>query len=194
MERKILWVGLFILTALVTGAVLFSIYGQKEFKGVEISPPPLAPDFSGLITYDGQDVHLEDYEGKIVLLFFGYTNCPDVCPTTLARLKQVEATLAVKSNDVAVIMVTTDPSRDTPQRLKSYLANFNPSFIGVTGQPADLATAWANYGVSVLDDGTTHSARVYVIDSTSRLRMTFPAEMSPDDMVSDLLLLMGEAQ
>ena len=194
MERKILWAGLFILTALVTGAVFISIYGQREFKGVEISRSPLAPDFSGLITYDGQDVHLEDYEGKIVLLFFGYTNCPDVCPTTLARLKQVEASLAEKSNDVAVIMVTTDPSRDTTQKLKSYLANFNPSFIGVTGQPADLAAAWANYGVSVLDDGTTHSARVYVIDPKGHLRMTFPAEMTPDDMVSDLLLLMGEGQ
>jgi|WetSurSiteA1Bulk_404760.scaffolds.fasta_scaffold22447_2 protein SCO1 len=194
MERKILWAGLFILAALVTGAVLISIYSQKEFKGVEISPAPIAPDFSGLITYDGQDVHLEDYEGQIVLLFFGYTNCPDECPATLARLKQVVATLAGKSNDVTVIMVTTDPSRDTPERLKSYLANFNPAFIGVTGQTADLASAWENYGVSVLDDGTTHSARVYVIDSTSRLRMTFPAEMSPDDMVSDLLLLMGEAQ
>lgn len=194
MERKILWTGLFILTALVTGAVLFSIYGQKEFKGVEISPPPIAPELSGLSGYDGSGARLEDYEGKIVLLFFGYTNCPDECPTTMARLKQTVATLAGKSKDVAVIMVTTDPSRDTPQRLKSYLANFNPSFMGVTGQPADLATAWANYGVSVLDDGTTHSARVYVIDPKGRLRMTFPAEMTPEDMVSDLLLLMREDQ
>jgi len=194
MERKILWAGLLILTALVTGAVLFSIYGQKEFKGVEISPAPLAPEFSGLTTRDGSSVRLEAYKGKTVLLFFGYTNCPDVCPTTLARLKQVEASLAEKSNDVAVIMVTTDPLRDTAERLKSYLANFNPSFIGVTGQPTDLAAAWANYGVSVLEDGTTHSARVYVIDPKGRLRMTFPAEMTPEDMVSDLLLLMSEEQ
>jgi protein SCO1 len=194
MERKILWAGLFILAALVTVAVLFSIHGQKEFKGVEISPAPIAPEFSGLMTQDGSSVRLGDFKGKIVLLFFGYTNCPDECPATMARLKQVTATLAGNSNNVAVIMVTTDPSRDTPERLKSYLANFNPAFIGVTGKPADLAAAWANYGVSVLDDGTTHSARVYVIDPNGRLRMTFPNEMSPDDMVADLVLLMSEVQ
>lgn len=194
MERKILWAGLFSLAALVTVAVLFSIHGQKEFKGVEISPAPIAPEFSGLMAQDGSGVRLGDFRGKIVLLFFGYTNCPDECPATMARLRQVTATLAGNSNNVTVIMVTTDPSRDTPERLKSYLANFNPAFVGVTGKPADLAAAWANYGVSVLDDGTTHSARIYVIDPNGRLRMTFPSEMSPDDMVADLMLLISEAQ
>jgi protein SCO1 len=193
-ERKILWSGLLLLVVFLGVALVVSRNNQLQFSGVEISPAPDAPEFSGLYSSQNGSVRLEDFKGKLVLLFFGYTNCPDVCPATVAKLKQVISRLDDNSDDVAVLMVTTDPKRDTPEQLNNYLENFNPDFVGLTGNPSDLQSAWDDYGVAVLDDGTTHSARVYVIDREGKLRLTFPFEMTVDDMISDLKLLVGENQ
>jgi protein SCO1 len=190
MERKILWAGLFLLGFFLIISVVISVNNRNEFIGAEISPAPHAPDFSTLSDQKGQHVNLEDLRGKLVLIYFGYTNCPDFCPTTMIRLNQVVSDLDERAEDVVVIMVTTDPLRDTPEKLGSYLVNFNPSFLGLTGTLPDLETVWKNYGVSVLDNGTTHSTRIYVIDQMGKLRLTFPYEMSPTDMVSDLKILL----
>lgn len=194
MERKILWTGLLLLVVFLGVALIVSRKNQLQFSGVEISPAPDAPELIGLSSSEIGPVRLEDFKGKVVLLFFGYTNCPDICPAIVAKLKQVTSRLDDNSDDVAVLMVTTDPKRDTPEQLRNYLANFNPDFLGLTGNPSDLQSAWDDYGVAVLDDGTTHSARVYVIDQEGLLRLTFPFEMSIDDMVSDLKLVISENQ
>jgi protein SCO1/2 len=191
-ERKILWIGIVILAGLLLFAGVTTLNKQNEFNGVEISPAPAAPDFSSLTNQDGQRVYLKTYQDKVVLLFFGYTSCPDICPATMGRLKQVVADLGDKKDDVVVMMITTDPERDTQEQLENYLGNFDPDFLGVTGSISDLEETWKDYGVTVLDSGATHSTRVYVIDHSGNLRLTFPNEMSVGDMVSDLHVLIGE--
>jgi protein SCO1 len=192
MERKILWAGLLILGLFLVVAISISLGNRERFQGVVISPAPQAPDFSSLSDQNGRPVRLMDLKGKVVLVFFGYTNCPDECPTTLARLKLVISGLGEKAKEVVVVMVTTDPVRDTPGRMGSYLGNFNPDFLGLTGSVPNLEQAWKDYGVVVLDNGETHSARVYVIDPSGKLRLTFPQEMTPTSMMSDLSVLLGE--
>jgi protein SCO1/2 len=192
MEKKLLWVGIIVLVGFLVVAMATTLSKQNEFKGVEISPAPAAPDFSALSNQDGQSVSVKNYEGRVILLFFGYTSCPDVCPATLGRLKQVVADLGDKKDDVVVIMVTTDPARDSREKLGNYLGNFDPAFLGLTGSVSRLEETWKDYGVTVLDGGATHSTRVYVIDRSGQLRLTFPGEMSTGDMVSDLKRLIGE--
>ncbi len=192
MERKILWVGMIVLVGFLVLAVVTTMNKQNEFNGVEISPAPAAPDFSSLASQDGQSIELENYKDKVVLLFFGYTSCPDICPATMGRLKQVVADLGNDNDEVVVMMITTDPERDTREQLGNYLGNFDQSFLGLTGPISELEKAWKDYGVSVLDNGATHSTRVYVIDHSGNLRLTFPNEMSVDEMVSDLQILLGE--
>ncbi len=192
MERKILWIGMIVLVGFLVLAVVTTLNKQNEFYGVEISPAPVAPNFSTLSSQDGQSIDLENYKDKVVLLFFGYTSCPDICPATMGRLKQVVADLGDKKDEVVVMMITTDPERDTQEQLGNYLGNFDQSFLGLTGPNSDLEKSWKDYGVTVLDNGATHSTRVYVIDHSGNLRMTFPNEMSVGEMVSDLQMLIGE--
>jgi protein SCO1 len=192
MERKILWAGLLLLSLILAVAAFISLENRNRFQGVVISPPPQAPDFSSLSDQNGHQVALKDLKGKVVLVFFGYTNCPDECPATLAKLKQVVSGLSGAAKDVAVIMVTTDPSRDTPERFRSYLANFNSDFLGLTGTGPSLEQTYKDYGVTVLDNGETHSALVYAIDRSGKLRLTFPLEMDPTAMASDVRILLSE--
>jgi protein SCO1 len=192
MERKILWAGAWLLGLLLVVAGYITIENRNHFQGVVISPSPQAPEFSSLSDQYGHNVSLQDLKGKVVLVFFGYTNCPDECPATLAKLKQTVSGLNNKAKDVVVIMITTDPSRDTPDRIRSYLSNFNPDFLGLTGTLPNLVQTYKNYGVTVLDNGETHSALVYAIDKSGKLRLTFPPEMDPTAMLSDVQNLLRE--
>jgi protein SCO1/2 len=135
---------------------------------------------------------LESQRGKVAVVFFGYTHCPDVCPLTLAKLKQALQELGDSSGDVQVLLVTTDPARDTPEQLQEYVSTFNPAFLGLTGAPEQLEKVWADYGVMVMDGGETHSSRVYVIDRAGNLRLTFSADLQPQDIAHDLALILAE--
>jgi protein SCO1/2 len=191
MERKILIAGSVFLGVLIFVAVAASLVKKQEFKGVVISPSPNAPEIS-LINQFGHPFSLATEKGNVVLIYFGYTNCPDNCPLTMAKLKEVLAELKNQSSNIVVIMVTTDPGRDSPEKLKNYLANFNPQFLGLSGSVTDLEKVWKDYGVTVLDGGETHSDRVYVIDQQGHFRLTFPFEMSPADIAGDLRILLDE--
>jgi protein SCO1/2 len=189
--RKYLWIGAGTLVVVVLVTIVYELVRPQPFKGVVINPPPFAADFT-LTDHYGKSFDLVSEKGKVVLLFFGYTNCPDECPATLAKLKYVSETLGNPVTDMQVLLVTTDPERDTAGQLKDYLANFNPDFLGLLGSPEALGRVYKSYGVTVLDGGETHSSRIYVIDRDGRLRLTFPAEMSPDDMTSDVKRLLQE--
>lgn len=139
---------------------------------------PATQDFS-LIDQSGRPFALSQERGKPVVLFFGYTHCPDICPTTLADLAHAKASLGPAAAGVAVLFVTVDPNRDTPIALKKYVALFDPSFIGLTGSAAQLAPVYNAYHVyhqiAPDKDGAggylvTHSAAVYFIDRDGRLR------------------------
>jgi protein SCO1/2 len=172
--------------------------GKYEYQGSVFNPPAPAGDIQ-LVDQNGNPFQLSDQTG--------YTNCLDVCPITMAELKQVKTELKDQADKVSVVFVTTDPDRDSSGVVKDYLAKFDPSFVGLTGNLAELQPAWHAYGVyqAKIDAGhkdnqtnsanyeVDHSTRVYVIDQNGDLRMTFPYGMEVSAMVSDLTHLLKES-
>jgi protein SCO1 len=110
------------------------------------SPPRVAPDFS-LKGSNGSELKLSGHRGKVIVLAFGFTSCPDVCPTTLGVLAQAHKLLGAQGKDLQVIYVTVDPQRDDASRMRSYLAGFDPTFVGGTGTAAELAAVREAYGI-----------------------------------------------
>lgn len=194
---------LFILTAVIGLTVLIEIVSRRpySFHGTVINPPLPVKDFA-LQTASDETFRLSDARGKIVLLFFGYTSCPDVCPTTLATLKQVFDRLGDDAQKVAVIMVTADPERDTPDKVAAYAAHFNPEFTGLSGSLADLEPIWKQLGVFVekQDSGSaagylvSHTASVYVLDPNGSLIMSLPYGTAASDIADDLNELLIQSQ
>ncbi|MGZ6346617.1 MAG: SCO family protein [Anaerolineales bacterium] len=191
MERKSLWViGILLSVALVAvGLTYYFQMHSRAFKGEVIDPPVIAPDIA-LTSQGDSTVRLSNFRGKVVLVFFGYTNCPDECPATMAILRQVRTDLGAAASEIQVLFVTTDPVRDSPAQLAKFMARFDPTFIGLTGSTSDLAGVYANYGVTVLDNGQTHSTRVYVVDRNGMLGLTLPTGMTPADIEHDLRLVL----
>ncbi len=191
MQRQVLWVGLASIATVALGAAAWLVTVKPSLHGAVIDPPMQAGDIR-LQDYNNQDFSLGSLRGKVVLLYFGYTNCPDECPLTMAHLKLAVDQLGANAQDVRVIMVTTDPKRDTPQVLRSWLTKFSPDFIGLTGSQDALAKVWSSYGVTVEDSGATHSFFIYVIDQAGRFRETFLPDSQPADIASDLRVLLAE--
>jgi protein SCO1/2 len=188
MQRKYIW---FVITALVLLAGYGLVNRRPVYRSVVISPAVAAPDFS-IADHNGSPFQMSAMRGKVVLLYFGFTNCPDECPLTMAHLKQAFQIIGSASQDVKVVMVSTDPGRDTPQALKNFLGNFSPTFIGIPGTPAQLSPIWQDYQVEVLDGGETHSSYTYVVDRKGVERLAFKPDTSPSDMASDLKMLLDE--
>jgi protein SCO1/2 len=171
---------------------------SAQFAGQALTSPPPAMDFT-LQSTDGSEFKLRQHRGKIVLLSFGYTFCPDVCPTTLVELSQVLARLGDTAKRVRVAFITLDPERDTPERLSLYTKAFDPTFIGLTGSAEQLAHVRTMYGVHA-EKGTAtdtsagyliaHSAYTYVIDPAGRLRLLFPFGLSIEEMADDIKQLL----
>jgi protein SCO1/2 len=168
------------------------------FRGGALDPPRPAPEIA-LRTHEGADFHLSRHRGDVVAITFGYTFCPDVCPTTLAELAQVRARLGPAGARLRVVFVTVDPERDGPERLRAYTQAFDRTFTGLTGPAAELAAVQKAYGVVAKKQsvrGTSaaylvdHSAFVYVVDAEGRLRLMFPFGTSVDDMTHDIGLLL----
>jgi len=186
--------GLFSITLL-----LAACSAPYQFHGTRVEPPRAAADFA-LTNPEGQTVRLSDYRGQLVLLFFGYTHCPDVCPTTLAQFKRVRAQLGSPAERVRFVFITVDPERDTPELLRTYLAGFDPTFIGLTGATADLEAVWKSYGVyrekravgSALDYSMDHTARIYAVDTRGNLRMTWLLDTDTAELLQDVRHLLEE--
>jgi protein SCO1/2 len=159
----------------------------------------MAPELS-LTGSDGKDLWLERYRGKVVVLGFGYTHCPEICPTTLSRLAKARRSLGSSARDVQVIYVTVDPERDDPQRMHEFLANFDSTFVGGTGTPAQLARVYRDYGVTAVKHagdtpdvyGMEHTSSVYLIDRAGRLRAMVPYGEQPEDVAHDAALLLKQ--
>jgi protein SCO1/2 len=193
-----------LLLVLVAGAAVLSVerHAVKEGESARsepliagaFSPPHDAPDFT-LPGSNGLDVTLSNYRGKVVLLTFGFTNCAAVCPTTLATLAQARKALGKAANEVQVVYVTVDPARDSVARMKSYLAAFDPTFIGATGAPDVLASARQEYGVTAVKQGTgpdyaiAHTSSIFLIDPAGKLRALMPFGHDAADFVHDIRYL-----
>lgn len=164
-------------------------------KAGVFDPPRQAPDFS-LQGTDGDELQFSRYRGKVVLLAFGYSSCPAVCPTTLATFAQARRKLGAAAPEVQVVYITVDPERDVPERLKSYLARFDPTFVGGTGTEAQLAAVRQSYGISAkkIPFGNTyaytHSSSTFLIDRSGQIRAMMPYGQSADDYVHDLRILL----
>lgn len=172
--------------------------GQVELKAGSFDPPAMAPEIS-LPASDGGSLALSRYRGKVVLLEFGYTSCPSVCPTTLATLAQARKRLGEDGKQVQVVFVTVDPGRDTARQLQAYLHGFDSTFVGGTGTEAQLAKVRQRYGVSARRQdygngyyGMAHSSSVYLIDRRGRLRAMMPYGRPASDYVHDLEALLAE--
>jgi protein SCO1/2 len=192
MQRKLISVGIGILVLLVILTAFVYFTNQPSLRGAVINPPWPAPEIN-LTDHNGKPFTMSAQRGKIVLLYFGYVNCPDECPLTMAHLKLVRESLGDRAKDVQVAMVSTDPVRDTPQALKDFMEHFDPSFLGLTGAPAELQKAWKDYGVTVEEGGETHSVFLYIIDPAGNVRETYLPDAEPKDIAADVgLLLKGK--
>jgi protein SCO1/2 len=196
--KKLVLGGLIAVVVLaIAGADMF--LQAYKFRGSVIDPPVAASNLT-LKDQNGQTFQLSDQRGKIVLMFFGYTNCPDICPTTLLQFKQARAQLGNQSERVRFVFVTVDPERDTADKMKTYLGAIDPGIIGLTGSQAELETVWKAYGVyrqkqpgqgpDEYADLIEHSGRVYLIDTQGNLRLTYPFGLTPDDVVQDVKYLL----
>jgi protein SCO1/2 len=198
--RSILWLGLGGLMGVAVVILATIVFAKPyQFRGSLISPPLASEDFS-IQDQHGQSFTLSDHRGQVVLIYFGYTACPDVCPTTLVDLKKVYDGLNERAEQVQVVFVTVDPERDTAELLRDYLARFNNDFIGISGTEANLQSIWDSYfifrqlephepGDFYLVD---HTSRVYAVDKAGDLRLTFPFGMSAEDMLADVDFLVSE--
>jgi protein SCO1/2 len=167
--------------------------GSDGSTGTLVDPPKQLTNFT-LTSQTGAPLHLSDLRGRPVLLFFGYTHCPDVCPTTLAEWKRVKATLGDAAKQVGFVFISVDSQRDQPAVLKKFLAGFDPSFIGLTGDPATIQAIGKDYGLyfkSHADEGSAeylvdHSAVSYLIDQEGRLRMIYSADVPENTISADI--------
>lgn len=167
-----------------------------QLKAGVFSPPRMAPEIA-LRGSDGNELKLAQHRGKVVVMAFGFTHCPEVCPTTLAVLAQARKKLGANASQMQVVYVTVDPERDDAARMKSYLANFDASFIGGTGKPEALAAVRKAYGITAnkvpMPSGgyaVDHSSSAYLIDRDGRLRAMMPYGRTADDFAHDVALLL----
>jgi len=168
-----------------------------ELKAGVFEPARPAPDFS-LPASDGSDLNLERFRGKVVVLGFGFTSCPDVCPVTLAILAQARRKLGELAEDLQVVYITVDPERDDAEQMRKYLAAFDPTFIGGTGTGGELAAVREEYGIIAKkhaegDNYTfAHSSYTYLIDRDGKLRALMTYGHSADDFAHDIRILLQE--
>ena len=190
MEKRFFWIGtgILVLVVLTAAAALLYKNANQAYHGSVINPPAPAADFS-LLNQSGGIVKLSDYRGKYVLLYFGYSNCPNECPVSMAVLAKVRRLLGAQAGQVQVLLVSTDPAGDTQQSMADFLNRFDPTFVGAMGALSELQPVWKDYGVTVLDGGETHSDYTYLIDPQGNIRLTYAYPPNPDEIAADLKLL-----
>ena len=187
----------------ITGAAgLFVACSEKKpsFTSIDLTGADYARDFA-LTDHLGQPRSLKDFAGKVVVLFFGYTQCPDVCPTGMAELAEVKKLLGKDGERLQGLFVTVDPERDTPEVLKAYMGNFDPSFLALYTTPEKLEALAKDYKVYFKKvDGKTptsysmdHSAGSYVYDTHGKLRLYARYGSGAQPLAADIRLLLQQA-
>ena len=190
--------------ALLAGAtVLFSACSEKkvEFRGIDVTGAEYARDLP-LTDHNGQQRSLKDFAGKVVVVFFGFTQCPDVCPTSMQELAEVKRSLGADGDRLQGIFVTVDPERDTAEVLKAYMGNFDPSFLALRGSPEQLAAVAKDFKIYYKKvEGKTdtsytmdHSAGSYVYDPAGRLRVYHRYGSGAQALAADVTTLLKEAR
>ncbi len=189
-----------LLSTLIFGLVLLlaGCSQPKQFIATDLSMVEWGKDFS-LTDHNGQPRRLGDFKGKAVVLFFGYTQCPDVCPTTLSTMREAMTLLGDDAAKVQVLFATVDPARDTQQLLAQYVPAFHPSFLGLYADEKTIATVAKDFKVFYAKQpGTTpgsysvdHSTGRYAFDPQGKLRLLFRHGEAPANVAADLRLLLA---
>lgn len=209
-ERRRVWAVALAMAAVVAGAgVALAPAPAPRFHGTTYTEVLPAADFA-LVDHDGRPATLEGFRGRPVLLFFGFTHCPDVCPLTLGRLAAAVERAGRPARDARIVLVSVDPARDTPDVLKAYAARFGPSVVGLTGDSAALEHARKGYGAYVVEapaapapahggdhadhpppaaGRTIHSGVVYGIDRRGMLQVVISETATPAEMAADVRAL-----
>ena len=162
-----------------------------EVHGINLEGSQLGKDFR-LLDTEGVERSLADYRGKVVLMFFGFTQCPDVCPTALVRAAEVKEQLGADGERLQVLFVTVDPERDTPEVLKAYAQAFDPGFVGLYGDEARMRETAREFKVFYqkvpTGDSYTidHTALSYVYDTQGKIRLALRHDQTPEEYVEDL--------
>lgn len=167
---------------------------EYVYNGGFYDPPRDAPELIDAVDQNGDPFTFSQFEDKVIMVYFGYVNCPDACPATLAEWREVKAELGDDADDVVFVMVTVDPERDTPERLKGWLGFWDPAFYGVSMSPEDTETLTQQWGISVTKEESTsasgylvtHDVSTYVIGPDRQLHLTYPLGFAPADMAEDL--------
>jgi len=174
--------------------------GSYTYHGTLFDPPVTLDDFS-LTGKGGGAIHLSDFRGKVVLLYFGYTYCPDVCPATMNELASALERLGSRDREqVQVLMVSVDPARDTPEKLADFLAHFDPSFLGLTGSDGAISTAAEPFGVyyqkqpGTINSGylVDHTASVFALNKDGDLRVVYSFNTPGEEIAADLRRLVDQ--
>ena len=193
------WLLVFIVAALavlMAGCNRAGDAATPGFRGIDLTGAPYGRDFR-LNDADGRERTLADYQGKAVLMYFGFVQCPDVCPTALIRAAKVKQLLGADGDKLQVIFITVDPERDTPEVIKSYTAAFDPSFIGLYGdakRTRETADEFKVYFKQVPTGSSytiDHSALSYAFDPQGRLRLALRHEQTAEDYAHDLRQLLA---
>lgn len=214
MTRGKFWsfTGLTLLAALLATAYTLWAPRAYTYKGSLIEPELRAQGFT-LANYDGRPFTLSEQRGRVLLLFFGYSNCPDVCPATLFEFTRIKHRLGEQAADVGFVFITVDPERDTPQRLRDYVGGFDPGFWGLSGSLEELAAVSQSYFVfsekeyleppehsheegedhtEEADYLVAHTSRIFLVDQNGRLLLTFPYGMDVAAIVQDIQHLLAQ--
>jgi protein SCO1/2 len=185
-----------VLAAVVAMLFIFSASCTDDaFKGSDIGAVTWGGDFE-LTAHTGERLKSVDLRGKVLVLFFGFTHCPDICAPTLVKLAQALKSLGDDAERVQVLFITVDPKHDTPAQLAGFLRAFSPSFLGLSGSDAEIAVVAREYRVPYAGGETQspvgHSGVVLLKDANGKLRLLFQNEFTPEDLAHDLRLLIAD--
>lgn len=171
-----------------------------EYHGGYYEPPREAHEFVNAVDQNGDPFTLEQFEGKTVFLYFGYTYCPDYCPATVAEWREVKHALGDDAENVEFVMVTVDPERDTPERLNEWLGFWDPEFYGVSMSPEDTQQVMMDWGITATKRESSsasgylvdHDVYSLVVGPEGNIKLTYPLNFNPDDIVEDIRHLQKE--
>jgi protein SCO1/2 len=197
-RRSALFAAASLAAMLATGCDRLFTPAKSPFHGVDVTGADMKGELR-LKDHTGKERTLADFHGKAVALFFGYTQCPDVCPTTLADMANAMQLLGADAERVQVLFVTVDPRRDTPELLASYVPAFNPNFLGLYGDAAATAKVTKDFKIYAQErpGGTPgtytmdHSAQTLVFDREGRLRLLLPYGLEPAKIAGDIKVLLN---
>ena len=175
-------------------------YRPYNFHGMVMSSAEYAPNFTLISSATGQPVSLRDFRGQVVLLYFGYTSCPDVCPATLADVAKALEILGRKADQVKLLWITVDPERDSPEIMEDYVKHFHPNFIGLTPRsPEETFAVATQYGIyyekqyygSQAGYLMDHTTTITLVDKQGYVRVIYPFGTAPTDLAADINYILG---